>query len=359
MDRQSYLEINKDAFLNNVKAIQDYVGNKKLMPVIKGNAYGTYINKKLELIKDFDIVAVAIVQEAIELRKLGYQNEIFVLNQPYVEDIPNIIKYNVTIGVASLEFVKELKKYDSEFKIHLELETGMGRTGIYLQDLENFIKEVKNNEKICVEGVYTHFSSADFDVEFTNKQIEKFEKGVEIVKKSFDNLKYIHCSASNGILNFKVDICNLVRPGIILYGYESSEDTMKKINLFPVAKLKSKISFIKEVEPGTSISYSQKFITNKKMKIATVGIGYLDGIKRCLINKGKVVINGKLANMVGTICMDSFMIDVTDIPEAKVGTEVFIWDNNVRKLEDIADECDTINYEIISTISDRVPRKFV
>ena len=272
MDRQSYLEINKDAFLNNVKAIQDYVGNKKLMPVIKGNAYGTYINKKLELIKDFDIVAVAIVQEAIELRKLGYQNEIFVLNQPYVEDIPNIIKYNVTIGVASLEFVKELKKYDSEFKIHLELETGMGRTGIYLQDLENFIKEVKNNEKICVEGVYTHFSSADFDVEFTNKQIEKFEKGVEIVKKSFDNLKYIHCSASNGILNFKVDICNLVRPGIILYGYESSEDTMKKINLFPVAKLKSKISFIKEVEPGTSISYSQKFITNKKMKIATVGI---------------------------------------------------------------------------------------
>mgnify|MGYP004502318777 FL=1 len=359
MDRQSYLEINKDAFLNNVKAIQDYVGNKKLMPVIKGNAYGTYINKKLELIKDFDIVAVAIVQEAIELRKLGYKNEIFVLNQPYVEDIPNIIKYNVTIGVASLEFVKELKKYDSEFKIHLELETGMGRTGIYLQDLENFIKEVKNNKKICVEGVYTHFSSADFDVEFTNKQIEKFEKGVEIVKKSFDNLKYIHCSASNGILNFKVDICNLVRPGIILYGYESSEDTMKKINLFPVAKLKSKISFIKEVEPGTSISYSQKFITNKKMKIATVGIGYLDGIKRCLINKGKVVINGKLANMVGTICMDSFMIDVTDIPEAKVGTEVFIWDNNVRKLEDIANECDTINYEIISTISDRVPRKFV
>lgn len=359
MDRQSYLEINKDAFLNNVKAIQNYVGNKKLMPVIKGNAYGTYINKKLELIKDFDIVAVAIVQEAVELRNLGYKNEIFVLNQPYIEDIPNIIKYNVTIGVANLEFVKELKKYDSEFKMHLELETGMGRTGIYLQDLENFIKEVKNNEKICVEGVYTHFSSADFDVEFTNKQIEKFEKGVKIVKKSFDNLKYIHCSASNGILNFKVDICNLVRPGIILYGYESSEDTMKKINLCPVAKLKSKISFIKEVEPGTSISYSQKFIANKKMKIATVGIGYLDGIKRCLINKGKVVVNGKLANMVGTICMDSFMIDVTDIPEAKVGTEVFIWDNNVRKLEDIANECNTINYEIISTISNRVPRKFV
>ena len=106
MDRQSYLEINKDAFFNNVKAIQEYVGNKKLMPVIKGNAYGTYINKKLELIKDFDIVAVAIVQEAVELRNLGYKNEIFVLNQPYIEDIPNIIKYNVTIGVASLEFVK-------------------------------------------------------------------------------------------------------------------------------------------------------------------------------------------------------------------------------------------------------------
>ena len=358
-NRQSCLEISKKAFEENVKEIKKYIGNKVLMPVLKANAYGTYINKNLELIKDFKIVAVAMVSEAIELRKIGFKKEIFVLNEPYIEDIPNILKYKLSVGISSKNFLEALKTYPEKITIHLEIETGMGRTGIDLKDLESFIKLIKNNKNIEVEGVYTHFSVADIDFEFTKEQIRKFEIGVNLVKKEFQNIKYIHSSASNGILNFKEDICNLVRPGIILYGYEPFENAYKKIKLKPVAKLKSKISFLKEVEPGVSISYGRNFIAKEKMKIATIGMGYADGLRRTLSNKGEVVINGKRAKIVGTICMDSFMVDVTDIDIVEEGDEVFIWDNEIITLEEVAKKCDTINYEIISTIQNRVPRKFV
>ncbi len=149
----------------------------------------------------------------------------------------------------------------------------------------------------------------------------------------------------------------MVRPGIMLYGYFPDETLKGKINLKPCCTLKSKISFLKEVESGTSISYGRTYITNKKTKIANVPIGYADGIRRSLSNKGHVVINGKLAPIVGKVCMDSFMIDVTDFDDVKIGDEVYIWDNKNITVEDIANICGTINYEILSTISNRVIRK--
>lgn len=179
---------------------------------------------------------------------------------------------------------------------------------------------------------------------------------MEKVKEYFKNIKYVHHSASNGILNFQSSICNLVRAGIILYGYQASDTTLDKIKLMPVSKLKAKISFIKEVEGHTSISYGRTFISKDKMKIATVGIGYADGIRRKLSNRGQVVIHGQKADIVGTVCMDSLMVDVTNIDNAKIGDDVYIWDNDVITLEEVANICDIINYEILSTISDRVPR---
>lgn len=357
MERQTILQVSTNAFFKNINNIQSYVKDKKLMPVIKANAYGAYINKNLDLIKNFDIVAVAMVSEGIELRKIGYKNEIFVLNQPFMEDIDNIEKYNLTVGVASIEFIRIISKCNYKFNVHLEIETGMGRTGIEIKELEEILSEIKTYSNIDVQGVYTHFAVADVDKEFTEKQIEIFENSVEIVKKYFPNIKYIHSSASNGLLNFGSKVCNLVRPGIIMYGYEACNSTLNKIKLYPITKLKSKISFIKTIEKGTSISYGRTFVAEKEMKIATVGIGYADGIRRELSNKGEVVINGKKASIVGTICMDSFMVDITDI-NAKIGDDVFIWDNDIIKLEDVAKKCNTINYEILSTISDRVPRVF-
>lgn len=352
--RPTVMEISLKNFQYNIEQIRKLASNAKLMPVIKANGYGTYINKNLEVIKNFDIVAVAIVDEAIELRKLGYTGEIFVLNQPSIQEISKIIDYDIIVGISCLEFLKEVNK---KMRVHLEIETGMGRTGINLKDLENFIYEVKKNKNLEVEGIYSHLSSADFDEEYTKEQLKKFEQAKEIVEKNFDNIKYVHISASNGILNYKEGLYNLVRPGIIMYGYPSFEGA--PIDIKPIAKLKSQITFIKEVEEGTSISYSRKFITNRKTKVATIPIGYADGIRRILTNLGEIVINEKRAPIIGTICMDSFMVDVTDIPDVNIGDYVFIWDNEIITLEEIARKCGTINYEILCTISDRVPRKFI
>lgn len=358
--RASYMEVDLDSFESNITEIQEYVGNKiTLMPVVKANCYGTYINYRKDILNKFKIVAVAISEEGAKLRKIGYKNEILCLNQPYITDFDEIVENNITIGLSSKVFLEEILKRKEKITVHLEIETGMGRTGIALEDLEEFLNLIKTAENITVEGIYTHFSVADTDEEFTKSQIEKFEKAVKIVESKLGKLKYVHTSASNGILNFKVDVCNLVRPGLIMYGYESFKGASKKINIKPVAKLVAKIDFIKTVKKGESISYGRKYIADKDILVATVPLGYADGIRREYYKEGYVVINGKKAKILGTICMDSFMVDITDIENVNIGTKVYIWDNKIITLDDIAEKLDTINYEIISTISNRVPRKFL
>ena len=357
--RPTVLEVNLSDFKYNIKQIKNFLKPETvIMPVIKAEGYGTYINKRLDIINEFDIVAVAIVDEGEDLRKIGYKKDIFVLNQPYISEIDKIAENNLIVGICEKSFLDEVKKKNFKIRVHIEIETGMGRTGVDLNNLDNFIKKIKENPNIKVEGVYTHLSSADEDVEYTKEQLEKFDKAVKKVKENFD-IKYVHCLASNGIINFSEAQYNLVRPGIIMYGYESGEGIKEKIDLKPVVTLKSKISYIKEVEENTSISYGRRFITKRKSKIATVPIGYADGLRRVLSNVGEVVINGKKAPIIGSICMDSFMVDVTDIENVSLGDDVYIWDNELIKLEDIAKKCDTINYEILSTISKRVPRKFI
>ena len=357
--RPSVLEVNLDNFKHNIEQIKNFLDPEtKIMPVIKAESYGTYINTRLDIINDFDIVAIATVDEGADLRKLGFKNEIFVLNQPYITEMDKIVENNLTIGICSKEFLEEVKNKNSKICVHIEIETGMGRTGVSLEKLDDFISLIKENANIEVEGVYTHLSSADEDFKYTQEQLDEFQKAVEKVKENFD-IKYVHCLASNGIINFSKYQYNLVRPGIIMYGYESGNGIKEKIDLKPVAILKSKITFLKEVEKGTSISYGRRFITKRNSKIATVPLGYADGLKRILSNVGEVVINNKKAPIIGSICMDSFIVDVTDIKDVKYGDDVYIWDNNLITINDIAKKCDTINYEILSTIGRRVPRKFI
>lgn len=358
--RPTILEIDLNNFKHNVKQIQDYVGEGvSLMPVIKAAGYGTYINKVLEVVNKFEIVAVAVVDEAIELRELGYNKEIFVLNQPYKDEIEKIVKNNITVGISSIEFLEELGAQSGNVKIHIEIGTGMGRTGINPARVEEYINEVKKYPNVKIEGMYTHLSSADIDFEYTEKQLNSFARAVKSARSILGELKYVHCSASNGILNFSNSYYNLVRPGLILYGYDSCEGATEKLDLKPVCKLKSKITFLKDVEANTSIGYSRSFITNKKTKVATIPIGYADGLKRALSNKGEVVIRGKRVPIIGSICMDSFMADVTDVEGVSAGDDVYIWDNENITVDEIAKICGTINYEIICTISNRVPRVFV
>ena len=244
-------------------------------------------------------------------------------------------------------------------KIHIEIESGMGRTGVQEKNLVHFIEKIKQMNNIIVEGVYTHFAESDTNIEYTQEQINKFRKAVDIVKQKFDTIKYVHCANSGAILNIDNYPGNMVRPGIMLYGYYPDLKLRDKIKLKPVCTLKTKISFMKEVEKDTPIGYGRTYVTTKKAKIANIPIGYADGIKRAMSNNGNVVINGKKAPIVGTICMDSFMVDVTKIENVNIGDEVYIWDNKIITVDDIAKECKTINYEILCTISNRVIRKTI
>ena len=357
--RPTIMEVNLDNFKFNINSIKSKLSsNTKIMPVIKANAYGTYINTRLDILNEFDIVAVAVVSEGIELRKIGYEKEIFVLNQPDVGEIDEIIEYNLTIGISSTEFVRALGKRKEKVKVHIEIGTGMGRTGIHPDRTIEFIDFIAEYENIEIEGIYTHMSCADIDYEYTKRQINSFEKALEIAKEKIPNLKYIHSAASNGLVNFPEAQYNLVRPGIIMYGYESGEGILDKIDLKPVCKLKSKITLLKTVPAGTSIGYARSFITTRETKVATVPIGYADGLRRDLSNGGEVLINGQKVPIIGKVCMDGFMADVTDLAEVKMGDDVWIWDNEKITLEQVALKCNTINYEIMSTISNRVPRVF-
>ena len=356
MKRQTYLEINLNNFKDNIKEIKKFHPNKELIPVIKANGYGTHINKRLDIINEFNIVAVAIVEEAIELRNLGYEKDILVLNQPYEEEIDDIIKYNIIPGICSIDFLNKLIKTNKEIKIHIEVETGMNRTGF--TSLKEIITLLENS-KIIVDGLYTHFSSADTDDKYTLNQIERFTKYYNELTKHFKNIRYIHTSASNGLINYKIDITNAIRPGIIMYGYPSYDEIKNKIKLKPVASLISKISYLKEVPKNESISYNQTYKTTKKTKVATIGIGYADGLKRSLSNKGNVVINNTICPIIGNVCMDSILVDVTKVKDVKIGDKVYIFDNKLITLEDIASTCNTINYEILCNISDRVPRTYI
>lgn len=357
--RPTVLEVDKNKFKNNIKLIREFVPNKEILPVIKANGYGTYINKQLDIINDFNIVGVAIVDEAIELRKLGFNKEILVLNQPSFDEIDDIEKYNIIVGLSSIEFLNYVINNNRSIKVHLEIETGMNRTGIKIDDIDFVVDKIIKYKKIIVEGIYTHLSSADYDKEYTNMQLSLFDKSVSIIKNKINTIKYVHSQASNGILNYKDSVTNLVRAGIIMYGYESFVNSSKIINVEPICKLKTKITYLKEINSNESVSYGRRYISKKKMKVATIPIGYADGLRRELFNKGQVVVDNKKVDIIGTICMDSCMIDVTSIKNVKVGDTVYIWDNKFITLDDIANKCNTINYEVLSTISERVPRKFI
>lgn len=201
--RASVMEIDLSNFKYNIEQIQNFVGkNIILMPVIKANAYGTYLNEYIEYIKNFEIVAVAFCTEAISLRRLGFKNKILVLNQPDVLDIKDIISNDISVGVSDRSFLESLANDKAKVSVHIEIETGMGRTGISINDLKEYIRVIKDAKNIQVEGVYTHFSVADCDEDYTNLQIEKFNKAVSIIKEEFGDIRYIHSSASNRYFKF-------------------------------------------------------------------------------------------------------------------------------------------------------------
>lgn len=369
--RPCYAEINLGNLRHNFREIKKIVKDKKIFGVIKADAYGHGALEVARVLKEegVDYFAVAVVTEAMELRRNGFKDPILVLGYSPETFSDTIVENNITQTVFSYSTAKSISdeavKQNKTAKIHIKVDTGMGRLGYTEKD--NIIDEIKkiiNLPNICVEGLFTHFSTSDeVDKEFSNLQLKRFKNIIKSIEKEGINIEIKHIANSGAIIDIEESYFDAVRPGIILYGYyPSNEVNQNRLNLKPVMTLKSNIVYIKEVEKGTAISYGRKFTADKKMKIATIPIGYADGFTRLLFGKASVIIGNKLCPVVGKICMDQCMVDVSECEDIKVSDEVIIMGKTSEfniSADVIASKIDTISYEVLCMVSKRVPRVYV
>jgi len=373
--RPTWIEINKNALIKNIENIYSYINNKSkdkinICAVIKSNAYGhgiDLVGKILDNIEYIKLFGVSSIEEAKILRKIKVKKPILLLGSVYpFKNFEYFYKYDIIPTISSILILKELdkfaKKIGHKMKFHLKIDTGMGRIGLLPERIEDFINEYKLLKNIVCEGIYTHFSSAKEDKEYTLYQLKLFNECYKKLLSSGIKPKYVHAANSAATVLYPESYFNMVRPGLIIYGLKPFEKVDKFVNIEPVLSLKSKIVFIKTLPKGKYISYSKTYITKKKTKVATIPIGYADGLLRKLSNKGQVLIKGKFCNIIGRITMDMIMIDVSNVKDVKVGDEVVIIgkdSDNQISVENIANLCETINYEISTLLSPRIPRIIV
>lgn len=369
--RPVWAEVNLDNIINNIKEIKKNINGEEIIAVVKANAYGHgAVDVAPVLIENgADRLAVAMLSEALELREAGIKVPILILGYTDVAFSEMLINNDIEQTVYSLDYAKELSKKAEALgkvaKIHIAVDTGMGRIG-FLPN-EKSVEEVVEISKLSnlrITGIFTHFSNADEqDKSYAHNQIEKFNSFINEIEKREVNLGLKHISNSASIIDIEDAHYNAIRPGIILYGYYPSDYINKdKLKLMPALSLKCQVIHVKELPKGEYIGYGRKFRTERDSVIATLPIGYADGYVRGLYEKAHVIINGKLAPVVGKICMDQCMVDVTDIGPVKVGDEVVLLgeDNGVKNnADDIAKMLDTINYEILCMIGRRVPRIYI
>ncbi len=369
--RPVWAEIDLDKAAYNMKNIKKLVKDKEVIAVVKADCYGHGADDLAPVFLENGAsrLAVAILTEGIELRKKNITAPIMILGYTPLELGEELINNDIEQTVYDLEYAKKLsniaERLGKKAKIHIALDTGMGRIG-FIPNEESIeaVEKIASLNGIEIIGIFTHFSTADeYDKTYTNEQFKKIKNFISELEKRNINIPLKHVSNSGAIMDMPETYLDAVRAGIILYGYYPSNEVNKeKLDIKPILTLKTTVSHVKEVEEGTSISYGRTFITERKSKIATIPIGYADGYSRLLSGKAKVIINGKFAPVVGRICMDQCMIDVTDIGEVKVGDEVILLgeEGNLKfNADDFAEIMGTINYEITCMLKQRIPRVYI
>ncbi|MBY0754233.1 alanine racemase [Clostridium sardiniense] len=366
--RPVWAEIDLDKIAFNMRNIKNVAGDREVIAVIKADAYGHGAVELAEVLLENGAsrFAVAIITEAIELRESGIKAPIMILGYTPIEFGQDLIKYDIEQTVYDLEYAKQLSeialKMGKKAKIHIALDTGMGRIGFMPNEESlNEVLEIASLDGIETVGIFTHFSTADEeDKEYTNYQFAKIQNFIKMLSNNGVNIPIKHVSNSGAIIDLPETYLDAVRAGIILYGYYPSNEVNKeRLSIEPALTLKAKIGHVKKLEKGMYVSYGRTFKTERDSIIATLPIGYADGYSRLLSGKAKVIVNGKFANVIGRICMDQCMIDVTDVGEVKVGDEVIILgeDRDLKfNADDMAELIGTINYDILCMIKHRVPR---
>lgn len=377
MVKRTWTEISLDNAKKNFELIKKKIGDTKLCCVIKADGYGHGAVSLAAMYERLgaDYFAVSNLDEAKELRDYNISLPILILGFTPVENAADLSALNITQAVFSSDYAEALSKQcvksKINVKVHIKLDTGMSRIGFMCQEFPRDNNSIKEIKKVCeldgldVEGVFTHFCVSDSDAEgkeFTDKQYSNFKHTINSLKENNIEFKVVHCSNSGAIEDYPETYCDMVRAGIILYGLAPSPLLKDRLPLKPCMSMKTVIALVKTIKKGATVSYGRTFTAEKDIKIATVPVGYADGFIRAYAKDGYMIVNGKKAPIVGRICMDQTMLDVTDIDGVKTGDEVIVFgsgERGERTADDLAVCADTINYEVVCTISKRVPRLFV
>lgn len=368
--RPAYLEINLKALATNVRNIKRRSGIKvELLAVVKADGYGhgSYEVSKIALKNGAGSLGVAFLEEGIELREKGIKAPILILSPEFYGREKELIEYDLQPAITDLDFVKNLdreaKKQNKIAEAYLKIDTGMRRYGIEPSSALDFVRGVQRLKNIRLKGVLSQFSTTeDTGRDFAEKQLYLFKKIVKQLEELNGDRLIRSIANSGAFLKLPQSYFDQVRVGILMYGIYPSPKTVKRVGVNPVMSLKSKIVQIKEVQKAESVGYGKTFTTKRRTKIGTIPLGYADGYPWQLSNKGEVLVKGKRVPIIGRVCMDTFMVDLTELPDVKIGEEVVLLGKQGKEkivAHQIAGWANSFSYEIVSRMGKRLPRIYL
>ena len=365
--RPTIIRVDLDRLTQNYKAIQEHVGNTIVMPILKANAYGHGL---VEVGKLFDnlgakYIGVAFLEEAILLRELGVGTSILVLGGILGDQVPLFLEHDLILTASSIEKLEQVdqvaEKMGVRAKVHLKIDTGMERIGVHYYSAEELLEASLKCKHTDVEGVFSHFASADAeDLSYAKLQLERFNEVMKFYEDRSLLMPMRHMANSGAILQLPESNFDIVRPGIMLFGVYPSDEVQKSVEVHPALSWSSRVVYFKVVKPNHPVSYDSTWESDHMVRVVTVPVGYGDGYFRSMSGKAEVILSGKRYPVVGTICMDQFVVNI-EWDSAYNGDEVILVgesDNEQITVEDLAGWAGTIPYEILTNINTRVPRVY-
>lgn len=363
--RPTKVEVDLSILKKNFDAIKNYVSPAKINIVLKANAYGHGLVRVAKLLEEIgaDCLSVAVVEEGILLRKSGIKIPILVLGGVWGNQVPLFIKYDLNITASSIEKVRQIDETASQLKkkakVHIKIDTGMERIGVHYYNSEKFLETVYKYKNILVEGIYSHFANADTtDLSHTKLQLERFHESLLFFKKHSIETPVRHIANSGALLQLPETYLDMVRPGILFYGVYPSKDLPQTISVNPALTWKSLVVYFKVIKADHPVGYGLKWQSKENVRAVTVPVGYGDGYLRSMSHKARVLLNGNIHPVIGTISMDQIIVNIGN-ESAYNGDEVILLGSDGKNsitVEHLADWSGTIPYEILTNINTRVPR---
>lgn len=365
-----WCEINIPNLIHNLREIRTILSkNTEIIAVVKADAYGHGAIKvsKALLKEGVERLGVFSFEEGVKLREEGIRSPILILGPISPDEVDGVIEYGLTPGVFTIEVVRALSKAaihrQKRIKVHIKINTGMWRLGVTPELAPRFIEEVSSLEGIEVEGIFSHLATAYCeDKTYAYEQFERFKALIERLEREGRSISYKHIASTAAILDLPEMNLDMVRPGIGLYGLYPSKMVSRRIELRPVMEFKTKVVYIEKVPKASGISYGRTYIAPKDIVTAVLPVGYADGYPRLLSNRAEVLIHGKRTKVIGIICMDYSIVDVSHIKDVRLYDEVVLFGTQGKErvdVEELADICGTINYEILCLVGNRVKRVYI